>query len=127
MNILITAAIPADDGLSVSFHSPAGSGTGTWMGITPKIGDELDVEFDLEEVFSLGKNLMPSSRKTPSITVENKVTYITAELIQDEDGEYTALKFGDSIILIELDEPLTQKVGFVEVTASRIRLYPTNT
>ena len=126
MNILITAAIPADDGLSVSFHSSAGSGTGLWIGITPKIGDELDVELDLEEIFSFGKNLMPSSRKTPSITVVNEVTHITAELIQDEDGECAALKFGNSIMLIELDEPLTQKVGFVDVTVSRIRLYPTN-
>lgn len=127
MKIQITATTSAEDELLVGFQSSAGGGTALWVGPVPKIGDELDVEFDLEEVFSLGKNLMPSSRKTPSITVENKVTYITAELIQDEDGEYTALKFGDSIILIELDEPLTQKVGFVDVTVSRIRLYPTNT
>lgn len=80
MNILITAAIPADHGLSVSFHSSAGSGTGLWVGITPKIGDEPDVEFDLEEIFSLGKNLMPSSRKTPSITAVNEVTQITSDL-----------------------------------------------
>lgn len=127
MKIRITAATSAEDKLLVDFQSSAGSCTALWVGPIPKIGDKLDVEFDLEEVFSLGKNLMPSSRKTSSITVVNEVTKITAELIQDEDGKYTALNFGDSIILIELDEPLTQKACFVEVSATRIRLYPTNT
>ena len=126
MKIRITEALSNEDTLLVGFHSPAGSGTGLWVGILPKIGDELDVEFDLDEIFSWGKNLIPSPRKAPYIQVTKKVTQITAEIIHSGDDECAALKFGESVILIELDEPIPLKSGFIEVRATKVYLYPTN-
>ena len=35
----------------VKFQSEVGNGTAWWVGIIPKIGDELDVEFDFDVVF----------------------------------------------------------------------------
>lgn len=126
MKILITKKIFDNGVLHVKFHSPFGSGTALWDGIAPNISEILDVEFDLDEVFSWGKNITPSSEKTPKIAVTADVTYITAELTHGADEECSALRLGDSIILIELDGPTPQESGFVEVKAARIHLYPTN-
>ncbi|MFQ6595213.1 MULTISPECIES: hypothetical protein [Pseudomonas] len=112
--------------MSVRFHSPVGSGIALWMGISPTIGEEQDVELDLDEVFTWGKNIIPSSSKTPQINIINDLTQITAQIIQNPDGKWTTLKLGDSIVLIELDEAPTQKSGFVELKATKIHLYPTN-
>ncbi|KMT54866.1 hypothetical protein [Pseudomonas fildesensis] len=126
MKIRITEAF-SDQGTShVKFHSHNGSGRALWNGTAPKIGEIVDVEIDLDEAFSWGKNITPSSSKTPQITVLNGTTQITAELMQGADEKCAALQLGDSIILIELDGPIAQKSGFVEVKATRIQLYPTN-
>lgn len=112
--------------LHVSFQSPVGSGIALWSDSVPKAGEIVDVEFDLDEVFSWGKNMTHSSEKTPKITALANVTYITAELSQGADEECAALKLSDSIILIELDGPIPLQSGFVEVRAAKIYLYPTN-
>ncbi|WDU65375.1 hypothetical protein LRS56_13580 [Pseudomonas poae] len=110
----------------VTFSSLAGSGIASWSGIAPKAGDILDVEFDLDEIFSWGRNITASSGRAPHISVVNGITQITAELIQGTDEECAALQFGDSILLIELDAPIAEKTGFVDVRTTRVRLYPTN-
>ncbi|WP_369303266.1 hypothetical protein [Pseudomonas sp. N2-5-1-1] len=112
--------------LHVSFQSPVGSGTALWSDSVPKAGEIVDMEFDLDEVFSWGKNMTHSSEKTPKISAIANVTYITAELSQGADEKCAVLKISDSIILIELDGPIPQESGFVEVRAARIHLYPTN-
>ena len=38
--------------LHVSFQSPVGSGIALWSDSVPKAGEIVDVEFDLDEVFS---------------------------------------------------------------------------
>lgn len=127
MKIRITEVRPTADAPLVSFQSLAGSGTALWVGITPKIGDELDVEFELDEVFFWGKNITASSSHSPQLTDVNGVTQITAELIQVADENVAALQFGNSILLIELDGPIAQGSGYVDLITNRVLLYPTNT
>ncbi|MCU1775849.1 hypothetical protein NTD89_02330 [Pseudomonas sp. 14P_5.3_Bac1] len=112
--------------LHVSFQSPVGSGTALWSDSVPKAGEIVDMEFDLDEVFSWGKNMTHSSEKTPKISAIANVTYITAELSQSADEECAALNLRDSIILIELDGAIPLQSGFVELRAAKIHLYPTN-
>lgn len=126
MKIFITDIFSGQGVLHVSFHSSVGDGVAVWNGAQPKAGDIVNVEFDLDEVFSWGKNMTHSSEKTPKITAIADVTYITAELSQGADKECAALKLSDSIILIELDGPIPLQSGFVEVRAAKIYLYPTN-
>ena len=112
--------------LYVKFQSPSGNATALWSGTTPENNEILDVEFDLDDVFSWGKNIKLSNKKTPHITTINGVTQITAEVIKNQDEECAALKINDSIILIDLEKPMAEKTGWVQVSTARIRLYPTN-
>ncbi|WP_157832156.1 hypothetical protein [Pseudomonas sp. S09G 359] len=110
----------------MKLHSPIGNGMALLSGTVPRIDDILDVEVDLDEIFSWGRNITASSGRTPSISVANGITQITAELIQGTDEECTALQFGDSILIIELDTPIAEKTGFVDVITTKVRLHPTN-
>lgn len=126
MKIRVIEVLTLENTLCVTFLSSAGRGTAEWFGINPTVGEELDVEFDLDEVFLLGKNLMSSGRESPFIDIVNSVTHITAEITKNTEEKWMALKLEDSLIVIELDEPLTQKTGFIEIIASRVQLHPTN-
>lgn len=113
--------------LFVEFYSPNGNGIGLWNGTAPKIGDTLDVELDIDEVFSWQKNIKHSSDKKLLITTINNTTQITAKLILGINDNCAALKLGDSIILIEVEEPVPRKSGLVQITTTKLNLYPTNT
>jgi hypothetical protein len=109
----------------VEFSSLFGNGIAFWHGTKPNIGDVLDVELELDEVFSWKENIDLSSDTTPKITVNDGIQIITGELINDTDG-CAVLKIGDSVILVELDQPVPHELGFVDVRATAIHLYPTN-
>lgn len=125
MKIRITEVISTADTLLVSFRSSIGSGTASWLGVPPNIGDDQDVELDLDEIFSWGVNVMPSFDTTSQITHVNGTYQITAELIEVTDEDCAVLKLGDSILLIELDGPITHESGYVDVRATRVILHPT--
>lgn len=126
MKVQVTEVLFIEGNLFVDFLSPAGSGNALWVGYRPTVWEELDVEFDLDEIFSWGKSLTSSSRTSPLIKVINGTTHVTAEIAQNADEEWVVLKLEDSMILIELKESITQQSGFVEVRTNSIRLYPTN-
>jgi hypothetical protein len=68
MKIKVTDVFSEKGTLRVKFNSPFGNATALWGGITLKIGETLDVELELDEIFSWGQNIMPSSGITPEIT-----------------------------------------------------------
>ncbi len=126
MKIRVTYVVSDQDILRVRFNSPFGDGVALWSDPAPEIGEDLDVEFELDEVFSWQKNIMPSIKNTPQITFTNDTHSIIGKLIQDGDDSCAALKLGDSIILIELDKPIRQELDLVELRVNTIHLYPTN-
>jgi len=126
MKIQVTDIFFDKGTLQATFNSPFGKGTALWGAAPLKIGETLDVELELYEIFSWGQNIMPSSGKTPEIISVNGANKIIGELIQDTDQSCAILKLGDSIILIELDKPITREFRFVEVRASDILLLPTD-
>lgn len=126
MKIRVTDTVSDQGILHVRIHFPFGNGVALWSSPTPKIGEDLDVEFELNEVFFWRKNIIPSLKKTPQITFTNDTHSIIGKLIQDKDDGCAALKLGDSIILIELDEPIKEECDFVELKVNFIHLYPTN-
>lgn len=127
MKIKVTDIFSDKDTVRVKFNSPFGNATALWSGTKLKTDEILDVELELNELFSWGQNIISSSVKTPEITSANGVHKIIGELIQDTDQSCSILKIGDSVILIEIDRPITGEPSFVEVIATNIFLHPTNT
>lgn len=125
MKIRIIDVFSEQDTLHVEFSSTFGNGTAFWHGAKPSIGEDLDVEFELDEVFFWKKNIDLSSDTTPKIIANDGTYTITGELINDTDN-YAILKLGDSIILVELNQSISHNVGFADVRTTAIHFYPTN-
>ncbi|USW03393.1 hypothetical protein KUA23_12140 [Pseudomonas pergaminensis] len=111
----------------VKFYSTNGNGIAFWNGTAPNIGDTPDVEMDIDEVLCWHKNIIPSPPKTPLITFSKNTTQIIARLIHDLDNDHAVLKLGQAIILIDIEEQHPQQSDFVQVTTTKLHLYPTNT
>ncbi|WP_236219332.1 hypothetical protein [Pseudomonas rhodesiae] len=111
MKIRITEAFSVEGTVYVKFQSLSGNATALWSGTASKNNEILNMEIDLKDVFSWGKNIKPSNKKTPHITTINGVTQITAEMIKNQDEECSALKVNDPIILIDLEKPIAEGWG----------------
>jgi hypothetical protein len=46
----------------VNYEISAGCGVAAWIGPTPKIGEHIDVEFDLNDIFCWKSNITQSPR-----------------------------------------------------------------
>ncbi|WP_139372480.1 hypothetical protein [Pseudomonas fluorescens] len=126
MKTRITHRLSDQDTSHIIFQTSFGIGKTQWSGPGLKMGEPLDVELDLDEIFSWNRNIFPTHEVTSRISIVGNSTYITAELAHLTGDDCAALKLGNSIILIELDSPLPQQSGFVEIRATTIHLYPTN-
>ena len=110
----------------VNYETSAGRGVATWIGPIPKIGEYIDVEFDLNDIFCWKDNITQSPQHEEKIELIDSTTYITAELIFGHDGNCAALRIGSSIILIDLKEKPDNAPKYVNLKTTNISLYPTN-
>ncbi|NMX94480.1 MULTISPECIES: hypothetical protein [unclassified Pseudomonas] len=110
----------------VNYETSAGCGVATWIGPTPKVGEHIDVEFDLSDIFCWKDNITQSPQHEEKIEIIDSTTYITAELILRSDDNCAALRIGSSIILIDLKEKPDHAPKYVNLKTTNISLYPTN-
>lgn len=78
----------------VNYETSAGRGVATWIGPTPKIGEYIDVEFDLNDIFCWKHNITRPPQHEEKIEIIDSITYITAELILGNDDNCAALRIG---------------------------------
>jgi hypothetical protein len=111
----------------VNFSTPIGDGIAAWVGRSPKVGQQCDVELDLDDVFYWGENIKPSIQGIGRIYSENNKIHLTAELASLDDDNCAVIRFNGSTALIELNGMPDHKPTFVDLEITKIFLYPTNT
>ncbi|MRU53590.1 hypothetical protein SAMN04490207_0229 [Pseudomonas gessardii] len=126
MIVKILKIFSHDDKPYVNYETSAGCGVATWIGPIPKIGEHIDVEFDLNDIFCWKNNITQSPQHEEKIEIIDSITYITAELILGNDDNYAALRIGSSIILIDLKEKPDHAPKYVNLKTTSISLYPTD-
>ncbi|SDT48196.1 hypothetical protein SAMN05216496_4829 [Pseudomonas sp. Z003-0.4C(8344-21)] len=127
MNITITKIIRnSANETQIEYSSAYGTGVSTFIGPPPKKDQALDVEIDINDNFSWGKNLTISQKKAPSIYYKNGETFITAELLTIEDDGCGVLKIGDCIALISVEKQNQTFPLFVDMISTDISFYPNN-
>ncbi len=127
MNIIITKIIRnSANETQIEYSSAYGTGVSTFIGPPPKKDQVLDVEIDINDNFSWGKNLATSKKKAPSIYYKNGKTFITAELLTIEDDDCGVLKIGDCIALISVEKQNQTFPLFVDMISTDISFYPNN-
>ena len=126
MIVKILSILSHRDKTYVNYETPAGCGVAAWIGPTPKVGEHIDVEFDLNDIFCWKNNITQSPQHEEKIEIIDSITYITAELILGNDDNCAALRIGSSIILIDLKEKPDHAPKYVNLKTTSISLYPTD-
>jgi hypothetical protein len=110
----------------VEFSTPYGVGSSLFAAPEIKEGLTYDVEINIDDDFFWNENIAPSINHAPSIDFHSGKLHITAELISSEDDGCGALRIGDSIALISLNQAHYPLPMFVDISAREISLHPTH-
>ena len=113
-------------GAYVDFSTLYGTGRSLFSSSTLEENQTYDVEINLDDDFIWNKNIIPSANCTPSIHFYSGKLFITAELVSNEEDDCSALRLGDSIILISSNKTGRPLPVFVDIVAQETSLHPTN-
>jgi len=92
------------DKILVEYSTPYEKGLSVFKGSPPKANQKLDVEINIDDELIWGENLTASKKNALSISFNLGFTYITGELVTIEDDGCGALRIGDAIILISIEQ-----------------------
>lgn len=121
MNIKITARGLRKD--EVFFNSPYGEGKGIWCGGAFNLGENYDVEFEINELLIRWINILPAATHEYSLTHDKDVVVFTGRLDNIEEDGTASLQIGDSLMMFEcLGEPMPLGT-FVRVRTAELRIY----
>ena len=117
---------PTALGTYVEFSTPYGVCSSLFADPEIKEGLTYDVEINIDDDFFWNENISPSIKHAPSIDFHSGKLHITAELISSEDDGCGALRIGNSIVLISLNQAHYPLPMFVDISAREISLHPTH-
>ena len=121
MNITITRRGLRKD--EVYFTSPYGEGKGIWCGGLLTLGENYEVEFEINQLLVRWIDIVPANTMDYRITLDTDVTLLTGRLDNIEEDGTAYLQWGDSLIMFEcLGEPMMLGT-FVEVKTAELRIY----
>ncbi|NDK98738.1 hypothetical protein [Photorhabdus bodei] len=122
MNITVTEL---EDSL-VKFISPLGNGAAVWVGDKPHIGYSYNAELDIDDYFEWGVDIVATSDKKSSISVDDNHLKLVAKLISYENDGVLTISLGGSIIFLEATRIPDMESDYVLFFTSqdKISLYP---
>lgn len=127
MKIKILSLIQSDTENSfVEFSTFIGNGLAYWRSRATTKGQTHDVEVDIDDDFSWGKNISPSAKSSASIENRKGTTYITAKLISSEEDGLVTVTLESSIVMLSTDKKIDPAPDYVDLIATQISLYLTN-
>ena len=109
----------------VEFSTSVGSATAVWRAAPPKVGDQNDVELELEDEFVWGDNVYSSLNSVHSIEVADDIVTMRGTLISNDMEGGAVVDVGGAIILIELIGCAEVDSVFVDLKVKNMNVYPT--
>ncbi len=113
-------------GTRVQFTALHGSAKGSWIGGSPYPSSYYDVELEIDEEFTIDRNMVKVLSHDFMISTENDHVVLQGRIESaDADGVCT-LRIGDSLVLLDVTGELPRVGDFVQVICSDILLFDTN-
>jgi hypothetical protein len=109
----------------VEFSTSVGFAAAIWRAAPPKVGDQYDVELEVEDEFVWGDNASFSLSSAHSIEVVDDVVTMTGALISNDLEGGAVVDVGGSIILIELTGGTVIDSVFVDLKVKSMSIFPT--
>jgi hypothetical protein len=111
----------------VDFSMEFGSGTATWNGYRkPEQGKQYNVEYDITDTLRWEKDVLLSKEKKFKIFTKQGTTFITGILEKVSNEGVADLRFGKSMIQLEIEGKNLPKGQYVEVKADSLEVYDAN-
>ena len=91
----------------IFFTSAYGEGRGIWHGAEASPLEEIDVEFELTQLFMRWVDIVPADKEEAGIAMDGEVVVFTG-ILEDIDEDGTGyLRLGESVLMFEsLGEPM---------------------
>jgi hypothetical protein len=125
MNITVTSVAIADSRPLTGFICRYGVGRGIWTTGVPRLDQEYDVEFDIDQPIRVGLNTKVTKDEVTRIyNSEHQITLV-AKVEDVFENETASLRFGDSLILVEYGGDFPTTGTWVEVTLPQIEISDT--
>ncbi|WP_144090991.1 hypothetical protein [Pseudomonas kilonensis] len=125
MKIKIDEVGSVSGNISVAFSTDFGSAVATWSANTPKVGEEHDVELEIDEEFVWGDNVDVSGDHY-SLSIKDRVIFLSTSLVSIAENGVAIIDINGTKTMIELAGCLVRPPIFISLSFERLTLYPTN-
>jgi hypothetical protein len=113
------------DLITVEIETEFGSCIADWESEKPENGKSYDIEFEVEDTLIYGKTIYFTESNEYQIKMENGNTIFVGNIDAISDDGVAAIKMGDSILLVEVENFPVETTGFVKIVANNVKLYDT--
>jgi hypothetical protein len=111
----------------VEFSTELGSGKAAWNGYRkPEQGKQYDVEYDITDTLRWGKDVFLSKERNFKMFIKQGTTFIIGVLEKVSSDGFADLRFGKSLIQLEIEGKNLPKGQYVEVKADSLEVYDAN-
>ena len=125
MKITIDLVILVAKEVLVGFSTSVGAAIAVWRAAPPKVGEQYDVELEIDDEFVWGENACSSLNNAHSIGVMGGIVTMTGTLISNDMEGGAVVDVGGSIIFIELIGCAEADSVFVDLKVKNINVFPT--
>lgn len=126
MEIQIIKIDDSTEDIVVNFTTPYGEGRAFWNGTKkykPELNEKYKVEYDISDILEWGKEITLSKKNDFSIETTEDGIILTGKLEGiDRDG-IAELRFGESIIQLEIEGGKLPTGKFVDINTNEIEIY----
>ncbi len=127
MEVLVNEMKSVADEVIVSFTTEFGAGRAFWIDKKkPVVNQKYNVELDISEELIYGKDIQTSKEKTFSINIDSDEIVITGILEKVWGDGVADLRFGKSLIQIEISGKNLPKGEYVRLRTDSLEMYNSN-
>ncbi|MFT9495314.1 hypothetical protein [Anaerosolibacter sp.] len=127
MKIVINKISKISEDSIVEFSTELGSGKAVWNGYRkPEQGKQYDVEYDITDTLRWGKDVFLSKERNFKMFIKQGTTFVIGVLEKVSNDGFADLRFGKSIIQLEIEGKNLPKGQYVEVKADSLEVYDAN-
>ena len=125
MKITIDLVNLIDKEVFVEFSTNVGFAVAVWRAAPPKVGDQYDVELEVEDEFVWGDNAYYSLNSAHTIEMADGIVTVTGTLISNDMEGGAVVDVGGAIILIELIGCGEIDSVLVDLKVKDVNVFPT--
>lgn len=108
----------------VDFSTKYGVAVAQWIGAQPNLGDQYDVELEVDEKLTWGKNIFPITNVEISMSFESDLFNLVGEVVANEEDGCVVLAMGENVVLLDVENFPRDFLGLIKLQVPLLKIYP---